>query len=32
MNMYVAQVNNGQLNVVKSLGAVDPRECMQGVQ
>jgi branched-chain amino acid transport system substrate-binding protein len=32
MNMYVAQVTNGQLNVVKSLGAVDPRECMQGVQ
>jgi branched-chain amino acid transport system substrate-binding protein len=32
MNMYIAQVNNGQLNVVKSLGAVDPRECMQGVK
>jgi ABC-type branched-subunit amino acid transport system substrate-binding protein len=32
MNMYIAQVNNGQLNVVKSLGAVDPRECMQGLK
>ena len=32
MNMYIAQVNHGQLNVVKSLGAVDPRECMQGVK
>ena len=32
MNMYIAQVNNNQLNVVKSLGAVDPRECMQGVK
>jgi hypothetical protein len=32
MNMYIARVNNGQLNVVKSLGAVDPRECMQGVK
>ena len=32
MNMYIAQVNNGKFNVVKSLGAVDPRECMQGVK
>jgi len=32
LNMYVAQVGNGKLNVVKSLGAVDPKECVQGVE
>jgi urea transport system substrate-binding protein len=32
LNMYVAQVNNGKLNVVKSLGEVDPKECVQGVK
>jgi branched-chain amino acid transport system substrate-binding protein len=32
MNMYVAQVSNGKLNVVKSLGAMDPKECVQGVK
>ncbi len=26
MNMYVAQVSKGKLNVVKSLGAIDPNE------
>jgi len=31
MNMYVAQVSRGKLNVVKSLGTHDPKECMQGV-
>jgi ABC-type branched-subunit amino acid transport system substrate-binding protein len=31
MNMYVAQVRNGTLNVVKSLGTIDPKECMQGM-
>jgi branched-chain amino acid transport system substrate-binding protein len=31
MNMYVAQVSNGKLNVIKSLGTHDPKECMQGV-
>jgi ABC-type branched-subunit amino acid transport system substrate-binding protein len=31
LNMYVAQVANGTLNIVKSLGAFDPKECMQGV-
>jgi branched-chain amino acid transport system substrate-binding protein len=30
MNMYVAQVGKGKLNIVKSLGAFDPKECMQG--
>ena len=32
LNMYVAQVASGTLNVVKSLGAFDPKECMQGVK
>ena len=32
MNMYIAQVKNGVLDVVKSLGAVDPKECVQGVK
>jgi len=32
MNMYVAQVSKGKLNVVKSLGTHDPKECMQGVR
>jgi len=31
MNMYVARVTRGKLNVVKSLGAQDPKECVQGV-
>jgi len=31
MNMYVARVSKGKLNVVKSLGTYDPKECMQGV-
>ncbi len=26
LNMYVAQVSNGKFNVVKSLGAIDPKE------
>jgi branched-chain amino acid transport system substrate-binding protein len=29
MNMYVAQVSKGKLNVIKSLGAHDPKECTQ---
>ena len=32
MNMYIAQAKNGQFEIVKSLGAIDPRECVQGVQ
>jgi branched-chain amino acid transport system substrate-binding protein len=31
LNMYLAQVVNEKLNVVKSLGAFDPKECAQGV-
>ena len=32
MNMYIAQANNGNLKIVKSLGAIDPKECMQGIK
>lgn len=28
LNMYVAQVSNGEFQVIKSLGAIDPNECM----
>jgi len=31
MNMYIAQVRNGTLGVVESLGAVDPKEHLQPV-
>jgi urea transport system substrate-binding protein len=31
MNMYVARVGKGRLNVVNSLGTHDPKECIQGV-
>ena len=31
MNMYIAQVRNGTLDVVESLGAVDPHEHLQTV-
>lgn len=32
MNMYIAQAQNSHFKVVKSLGMVDPKECMQGVK
>jgi branched-chain amino acid transport system substrate-binding protein len=32
MNMYIAQANNGNFKIVKSLGVIDPKECMQGVK
>ena len=32
LNMYIAQANNGNFRVVKSLGIVDPKECQQGVK
>jgi ABC-type branched-subunit amino acid transport system substrate-binding protein len=31
MNMYVAQASNGKFNVVKNLGIIDPKECLQGM-
>jgi len=32
MNMYIAQANNGNFKIVKSLGIIDPKECMQGIK
>jgi branched-chain amino acid transport system substrate-binding protein len=32
LNMYIAQVKNGKLKVVRNLGAVDPKECVQGIK
>jgi branched-chain amino acid transport system substrate-binding protein len=26
MNMYIAQANNGNFKIVKSLGVIDPKE------
>jgi len=31
MNMYIAQANNGTFEIVKSLGTIDPKECVQGL-
>ncbi|MGA7953017.1 MAG: substrate-binding protein [Gloeobacterales cyanobacterium] len=32
MNMYIAQANNGNFKIVKRLGVIDPKECMQGIK
>jgi branched-chain amino acid transport system substrate-binding protein len=32
MNMYIAQANKGAFKIVKSLGVIDPKECMQGLR
>ena len=32
MNMYIAQASNGNFKIVKSLGVIDPKECMQGIR
>ena len=32
MNMYIAQATNGNFKVVKNLGIIDPKECMQGIK
>jgi ABC-type branched-subunit amino acid transport system substrate-binding protein len=32
MNMYIAQANNGNFKIVKSLGVIDPKECRQGIK
>ena len=32
MNMYTAQANNGSFKIVKSLGMIEPKECMQGMR
>jgi ABC-type branched-subunit amino acid transport system substrate-binding protein len=31
MNMYIAQAISGNFRIVKSLGVIDPKECMQGI-
>jgi ABC-type branched-subunit amino acid transport system substrate-binding protein len=30
MNMYIAQAENGKFKIVKNLGVIDPKECVQG--
>ena len=32
MNMYIAQAQNGRFNVIKELGAIDPKERMVGTR
>jgi branched-chain amino acid transport system substrate-binding protein len=32
MNMYIAQAKSGTFEIVKDLGAMDPKECTQGVK
>jgi ABC-type branched-subunit amino acid transport system substrate-binding protein len=32
MNMYIAQAKNGQFEIVKNLGVIDPKECVQGIK
>jgi branched-chain amino acid transport system substrate-binding protein len=32
MNMYIAQANNGNFKIVKSLGVIDPKECIRGIK
>ena len=32
MNMYIAQANNGNFKIVKNLGVIDPKECVQGMK
>ncbi len=32
MNMYIAQVKNGNFEVVENLGMLDPKECGQGIK
>ncbi len=31
MNMYIAQANAGNFKVVRNLGMIDPKECIQGI-
>ena len=32
MNMYIAQAKNGKFEIVKNLGVIDPKECMQDMK
>jgi hypothetical protein len=31
MNMYLAQAHDGNFRIVKRLGVIDPKECVQGL-
>jgi urea transport system substrate-binding protein len=31
MNMYIAQAKNGNYEIVKNLGVIEPKECKQGI-
>ncbi len=31
MNMYIAQAKSGRFEIAKNLGAIDPKECVQGI-
>ena len=30
--MYIAQAKNGKFEIVKNLGVIDPKECMQDMK
>jgi branched-chain amino acid transport system substrate-binding protein len=32
LNMYIAQANKGDFEIVKSLGVIEPKECAQGMK
>jgi branched-chain amino acid transport system substrate-binding protein len=32
MNMYIAQAKGGKFEIIKNLGAMDPKECLQGMK
>src|SRR5215210_822283 len=32
LNMYIAQAKNGNFEIAKSLGIIDPKECIQGIK
>ncbi|MFC5473942.1 substrate-binding protein [Paraherbaspirillum soli] len=32
MNMYIAQLKSGHFQIIKSLGIIDPKECMQDIK
>lgn len=32
MNMYIAQSHNGNFKILKNLGVIEPKECMQGTK
>ena len=32
MNMYIARAKSGKFEIVKNLGIIAPKECMQGIR